>query len=105
MMNWITFIAPYYENCTSRELYKDCTKYMANKYDSYCRLNESNVGISLMLSGRLFQAVGPATQKAQPPNLEHDGRLRTATLAPDVDADRNVDHFSLMISGKQRSAV
>ena len=105
MMNLVTFIAPYCENYTSRALCKDCTKDMSNKYVFNCRLNESSVGISLILSGRLFQAVDPATQKARSPNLVQDDRLGTASLTPDFDADRSVDHLSLMTSGKQRSAM
>ena len=84
-------------------LYKDCTKDIPNKYVFNCRLNESSVGISLMLSGRLFQAVGPATQKARSPNLVQDDCLGKASLTPDVDADRSVDCLSLMTSGKKRS--
>ena len=75
MMNWMTFIAPYCENYTSRAFYKDCTKDIPNKYVFNCHLNESIVGISLMLSGRLFQAVGPTTQKVRSPNLVQDDRL------------------------------
>ena len=58
-----------------------------------------------MLSERLFQAVGPATQKARLPNLMQDDRLGTASLTPDVDADRSVDFLSLLTSGRQRSAM
>ena len=104
-MNWITCIAPYCENNTSRSLYKDCTKDIPNKYVFNCRLNESSVEISLMLSGRLFQAVIPATQKARSANLVQDDRLGTASLTPDVDADRSVDRLSLMTSAKQISAM
>ena len=57
-------------------------------------MNESSVGMSVVFSGRLFQAVRPATQKARSPNLVQDGRLRTASLTPDVDADRSVDRLS-----------
>ena len=81
------------------------TKDIPNQYVFNCRLNESSVGISLMLSGRLFQAVGPATQKSRSPNLVKDNRLGTASLTPDVDADRSVECLSLMTSGKQRSAM
>ena len=105
MTNWITFIAPYGENYTSRALYKDCAKDISNKYVFNCRLNESRVGINLMLSGSLFQAVGPATQRARLPNLVQDDRLGTASLTPDVDADRSIDRLLLMTSGKQRSAM
>ena len=97
-MNWITFIAPYCENCTSRALYKYCTKDTPNKYVFNCRLNESSVGINLMLSGRLFQAVCPFTQKARSPNLVQCDHLGTASLMPDVDADRSEDRLSLMTS-------
>ena len=62
-MIWITYIAPYSETYTSRALYKDCTKDIPKMYVFNCHLNESIVGISLMLSGRLFQAVGPAHKK------------------------------------------
>ena len=57
-----------------------------------------------MLSGRLFQAGDPATQKAQSPNLvqDDDDRLGTASLTPHVNADRSVDDLSLVTSGKQR---
>ena len=58
-----------------------------------CRLNESSVGISLMLFGRLFQAVGPTTQKAWSQNLVPDDRLDTASLMPDVNADHSVDRL------------
>ena len=34
-----------------------------------------------------------------------DDRLGTASITPDVDADRSVDRLSLMTFGKQRSAV
>ena len=68
-------------------------------------LNESSAGISVMLSGRLFQAVCPATQKARSPNLAQDDRLGRASITPDVDADRCADQLSLMTSGKQRSAM
>ena len=105
MMNWRTFIAPYCENYTSRALDKDSTKDVPNKYVFNCGLNESSVGISLMISGRLFQAVAPTTQKARSPNLVQDDRLGTASLTPDVDADRSVDRLSLMTSGKPRSAM
>ena len=53
-----------------------------------------------MLSGRLFQAVCPATQIARSSNLVQDDRLGTASLTPDVDADRSVDRLSLMTFGK-----
>ena len=105
MKNWITFIVPCCENYTSRALYKDCTQDIPNKYVFNCCLNESSVGISLMLSGRLLQAVGPATQKAWSSNVVQDDRLGTASLTPDVDADHRVDRLSLMTSGKQRSAL
>ena len=95
-MNWITFIAPYCENYISRALNKDCTKDISNKYVFNCRLNESSIGISLILSGRLFQAVRPATQKGRSRNLVQDDRLGTANRTPDVDADRSVDRLSLM---------
>ena len=49
ILNWITYIAPYCENYTSMALYKDCTKDMQKQYVFSCRLNESKVGISLML--------------------------------------------------------
>ena len=58
-----------------------------------------------MLSGKLFQAIGPITQKARSPNLVQDDRLGTASLTPDVDADCSVNRLSLMTSGRQRSAM
>ena len=105
MMNWITFIAPYCENYTSRAIYKDFTNDIPNKYAFNCRLNESSIGISLMLSGRLFQAVGAATKKVRSPNLVQDDCLGTASLTPDVDTDHSIDRLSLMTSSKQRSAM
>ena len=101
------FYSAYCENYTSRALYKDCTKDIPNRYVFKYRLNESSVGISLMLSGRLFQAGYPATQKAQSPNLvqDDDDRLGTASLTPDVGADRCVDDLSLVTSGKKRSTM
>ena len=63
MTSWITCIAPYCENYTSRALDKGCNEGYIKQVYFNCRLIESSVGISLMLSGRRFQAVCPATQK------------------------------------------
>ena len=68
-------------------------------------MNESSVGIRLILSGRLFQAVGPVTQNARSSNLVQDDRLGTASITPDVDADPSVDRLSLMTSGKQKPVM
>ena len=46
----------------------------SNKYVFNCRLNESNVGISLF-SGSMFP--GHVTQKAWSPNVVQDNRLGT----------------------------
>ena len=81
------------------------TKDISNEYVFNCHLNELSVGISRMLSGRLFQAGGPATQKARSPNLVQGDHLGTASLTPDVNTDRSVDRLLLMTSGKQRSAM
>ena len=79
IINWLTYIAPYCQNYNSRAIDKDCMKNILNKYVFNRRLNESSVGISMMLSGELFQAVDPATQKARSPNLVKDDRLGTAS--------------------------
>ena len=48
-----------------------------------------------MLSGGLFQAVGPVAQKARSPNLVQDDHFDTANQTSDVASDRNVDRLSV----------
>ena len=79
------YIAPYCENYTLRALYKNYAKDMLNDNVFNCRLNEPSVGISLMFSGRLFQAVGSAALNAWSPNLVKDDSLSASSLISDFD--------------------
>ena len=104
-MNWITFIAPYCENYTSRSLYKDSTTDISNKYLLPAVWTNEALQIVHCFHGDCCKQLVPEHIKGRPPNLVQDDRLVTASLTPDVDTDRRIDRLSLMNSGKQRSAM